>query len=191
MMSSPDGNGYGIVTSFGRLFSYGDFPSDGDVSNLTLSAPIVAAVARPTGGGYWFGATDGGVFAFGGAPFLGAPWAGLHSTCHIVGMTGDGHRTGLLARRRRRWHLRLRRCRLLRLHGRQTAQRAGGGHAATPSGLGYWLVAADGGIFAFGDAPFYGSMGGQPPTAMVAMAATAEAGGYWLAGGRRRHLRLR
>jgi ribosomal protein L24E len=28
-------------------------------------------------------------------------------------------------------------------------------------GAGYWLVASDGGIFAF-DAPFRGSMGGQP-----------------------------
>ena len=31
--------------------------------------------------------------------------------------------------------------------------------AATPDGNGYWEVAADGGIFAFG-APFYGSRGG-------------------------------
>ena len=36
------------------------------------------------------------------------------------------------------------------------------GMAATPDGKGYWLVAADGGIFAFGDARFYGSTG-QPP----------------------------
>ncbi len=35
------------------------------------------------------------------------------------------------------------------------------GMAVTPDGAGYWLVAADGGIFAFGDAPFFGSMGGQ------------------------------
>jgi hypothetical protein len=28
------------------------------------------------------------------------------------------------------------------------------------SPTGYWLVASDGGIFAFGDAPFRGSMGG-------------------------------
>jgi hypothetical protein len=37
-------------------------------------------------------------------------------------------------------------------------------------GIGYWLVASDGGIFAF-DAPFKGSMGGQklnkPVTGMV------------------------
>ncbi len=32
--------------------------------------------------------------------------------------------------------------------------------AATPDGRGYWLVASDGGIFTFGDAPFYGSAGG-------------------------------
>ncbi len=34
------------------------------------------------------------------------------------------------------------------------------GMAATPDGQGYWLVASDGGIFAFGDAAFYGSTGG-------------------------------
>ena len=33
---------------------------------------------------------------------------------------------------------------------------------STPSGLGYWLAAADGGVFAFGDAGFLGSMGGTP-----------------------------
>ncbi len=32
--------------------------------------------------------------------------------------------------------------------------------AATPSGNGYRLVASDGGIFAFGDAGFFGSTGG-------------------------------
>ncbi len=31
--------------------------------------------------------------------------------------------------------------------------------AATPDGLGYWLVASDGGIFSYGDAAFYGSTG--------------------------------
>ena len=45
--------------------------------------------------------------------------------------------------------------------------------AATPDGGGYWLVAADGGIFSFGDAPFSGSTGGIPLSApIVAMAPT-------------------
>jgi peptidoglycan/xylan/chitin deacetylase (PgdA/CDA1 family) len=53
--------------------------------------------------------------------------------------------------------------------------------AATPSGKGYWLVASDGGIFAFGDAPFLGSMGGQPLNRPVfGMAATPSGTGYWL-----------
>ncbi len=55
------------------------------------------------------------------------------------------------------------------------------GVAATPDGGGYWLVASDGGVFAFGDARFSGSMGGvhlsQP---VVGMAATPDGGGYWL-----------
>jgi hypothetical protein len=32
--------------------------------------------------------------------------------------------------------------------------------APTPDGGGYWLVASDGGVFSFGDAPFEGSTGG-------------------------------
>ena len=32
------------------------------------------------------------------------------------------------------------------------------GIAATPTGKGYWLVAADGGVFAFGDAQFFGNV---------------------------------
>ncbi|HXA32385.1 MAG TPA: choice-of-anchor Q domain-containing protein, partial [Acidimicrobiales bacterium] len=46
---------------------------------------------------------------------------------------------------------------------------------------GYWLVAADGGIFAFGDAGFFGSQGGQPLNKpVVGMASTPDGKGYWL-----------
>ena len=56
------------------------------------------------------------------------------------------------------------------------------GLAATPSGAGYWLVAADGGVFAFGDARFAGSTGAlrlaQP---IVGLAPSAHpSAGYWL-----------
>ena len=33
------------------------------------------------------------------------------------------------------------------------------GMAAGPNGKGYWTVAADGGVFSFGSAPFHGSTG--------------------------------
>jgi hypothetical protein len=52
--------------------------------------------------------------------------------------------------------------------------------AGTADGRGYWLVAADGGLFAFGDAGFFGSMGGKALNApMVGMAATPDGRGYW------------
>ena len=35
------------------------------------------------------------------------------------------------------------------------------GITPTPDGRGYWEVAFDGGVFAFGDATFHGSMGGR------------------------------
>ena len=55
------------------------------------------------------------------------------------------------------------------------------GMATTPDGKGYWLVAADGGVFAYGDAGFYGSMGGRVLAAgVVGMAATPDGKGYWL-----------
>ena len=54
------------------------------------------------------------------------------------------------------------------------------GIAATPSGNGYWTVAADGGIFSYGGAAFAGSMGGTRLNAsMVGMAATPSGNGYW------------
>jgi hypothetical protein len=41
-------------------------------------------------------------------------------------------------------------------------------------------VASDGGIFAFGDAGYYGSMGGKPlDRPVVGIASTPNGGGYW------------
>ena len=53
--------------------------------------------------------------------------------------------------------------------------------ATTPSGGGYWEVASDGGIFTFGDASFFGSIGANALNRpVVAMAATPTGAGYWL-----------
>ncbi|MGH9281435.1 MAG: SpoIID/LytB domain-containing protein [Acidimicrobiales bacterium] len=57
----------------------------------------------------------------------------------------------------------------------QVTNNASGGVA------GYWVVAADGGIFSFGAARFWGSMGGKKLNAPVlGMAATPAGNGYWL-----------
>ncbi|MEO6121453.1 MAG: L,D-transpeptidase family protein, partial [Acidimicrobiales bacterium] len=59
--------------------------------------------------------------------------------------------------------------------------------AATPTGRGYWLAAADGGVFAFGDASFVGDAratvgAGREVAAMAAAPADdAAPAGYWLA----------
>ncbi|MGH9298370.1 MAG: hypothetical protein ACRDZT_00460, partial [Acidimicrobiales bacterium] len=57
------------------------------------------------------------------------------------------------------------------------------GMAVTPTGGGYWLVAADGGVFSYGNARFYGSLGGKIHTAahdIVSIVATVDGKGYWL-----------
>ena len=52
----------------------------------------------------------------------------------------------------------------------------------TPDGGGYWLVGADGGVFAFGDATFYGSLANTHlARPIVAAIPTPGGGGYWLA----------
>ncbi|MGH9011001.1 MAG: hypothetical protein ACRDYF_14300, partial [Acidimicrobiia bacterium] len=58
---------------------------------------------------------------------------------------------------------------------------AAGLPVAEPTRSGYWAVASDGGIFAFGDAAFYGSTGAiSLNRPIVGMAATPSGKGYWL-----------
>jgi hypothetical protein len=53
--------------------------------------------------------------------------------------------------------------------------------AADPAGDGYWLVAADGGVFAYGAARFYGSAGSYDLYApIVGITPTPDGAGYWL-----------
>ncbi len=54
------------------------------------------------------------------------------------------------------------------------------GMAPTFDGAGYWMVGSDGGVFASGDAGFYGSTGNlRLNKPVVGMAATPDGKGYW------------
>ena len=53
--------------------------------------------------------------------------------------------------------------------------------AKTGNGSGYWVASADGGVFAFGTAKFYGSMAAKPIKAPITgIVATSDDKGYWL-----------
>ena len=60
------------------------------------------------------------------------------------------------------------------------------GIAPTPDDKGYWIASTDGGVFAFGDAGFYGSVPGvlKPGQSLnqpvVGIASTPDGEGYWL-----------
>jgi len=127
-------------------------------------------------------AADGGIFSFGDAKFFGS-MGGSHLNAPITGMaasaTGNGYwmvgRTG---------SVQLRRCQFYGSMGGPPST-IGGGMAASPGGLGYVMVATDGGVFAFGNAGFYGSLGGGyggtvrgAPIAGIAL--SPDAAGYWL-----------
>ena len=57
------------------------------------------------------------------------------------------------------------------------------GVAPTPDGNGYWLAGADGGVFSYGDARFFGSMAGHALNKpIVGIVASADGNGYWLIG---------
>jgi hypothetical protein len=144
------------------------------------TATIVHLAPPPSFSGYWFVASDGGIFAFGHAAFHGSTGA-LHLNKPIVGMAptpnGGGYWLvasdgGLFA---------FGNARFFGSTGALHLNKPIVGMAATPDGRGYWLVASDGGLFAFGDARFFGSTGGlHLNKPIVAMATTPDGGGYWL-----------
>jgi hypothetical protein len=100
---APSGRGYWLVGTDGGVFAFGDAPFYGSTGNLRLNKPIVGMAPTPLslgtpqapgGKGYWFVASDGGVFAFGDAPFYGST-GNLRQNKPIVGMaptpTGKGY----------------------------------------------------------------------------------------------------
>lgn len=123
-----------------------------DPSGHVLNGPGVGCAITPSGKGYWFVTSDGGVFTHGDAAFKGSAGAEkLPAGKTIIGIaaapTGAGYWLagedgGVFS------------------YGVPFYGSMGGKHINKPivsivtshGGKGYWLVGSDGGIFAFGDA---------------------------------------
>ena len=148
---------------------------------MRSSQPVNGIAPTKTGNGYWFVAWDGGVFGFGDARFYGST-GNRRLNAPVDGMAATPTRQGLLARRVRRRHLRLRRRALLRLDGQHPpCARRSSAWRRSPSGKGYWLVASDGGVFGFGDAHFLGSAASTPRRRRSSESSRRAHGqGYWI-----------
>jgi hypothetical protein len=150
---------------------------------MRLNKPIVGMAATPSGAGYWLVASDGGIFAFGDAPFKGSTGA-MALNKPIVGMaptrTGQGYWLvasdgGIFA---------FGDAGFAGSTGNLNLVRPITVMAATSGGRGYWLTASDGGLFAFGDARFLGAARDRIATpeagrGVIGVVATKSGGGYW------------
>ena len=121
--------------------------------------------ARPRAG-YWLVGSDGGIFSFGAADFYGS-MGGIPLQRPVVGITPSASRHRVLARRLRRRHLQLRYSSYYGSIPGVGLHPAGSGlpnslnapivgMVPSVTGHGYFMVASDGGVFAFGDAHFAG-----------------------------------
>jgi hypothetical protein len=168
LSATPTGAGYWVFTNRGRVIPFGDAPFLGDMSAAVLNGPVLDSVATPSGRGYYLVAADGGIFAFGDARFAGS-MGGRALNAPVRSLVPDGDGSGY-------W--------LVASDGGVFAFDApfrgsmGGRTLNGPVqgmvryGDGYVMVGGDGGVFAFSDRPFSGSLGARPPASpVVAVAA--------------------
>ena len=78
---TPTGAGAYVLLDSGAVVAVGDAHHAGDLSTIgqRWTTPAAAITAMPSGTGYVVSARDGGLFAFGGAPYLGS-FAGSQAT---------------------------------------------------------------------------------------------------------------
>jgi hypothetical protein len=147
-------------------------PGTGGAATSKTAAHTVSA--------YWLVASDGGIFAFGGAGFYGST-GGIHLNQPVVGMAGTPTSHGYWLVAADGGIFAFGDAHFYGSAGSLRLNRPVVGMTAAGILPGYWMVASDGGIFSYGAAHFYGSMGGQHLNQpIVGMAATPDGGGYWL-----------
>ncbi len=176
-------------------------------TRVTAAWPITSIAAGSNGKGYLVAAEDGGIFNFGGAAFEGNTYtdgltglSGAHPlNAPIVGMAAEPGGTGywLVAKDGGVFNFGGAKFAgstysygITGLSGAHPLNAPIVGIIPTPNGGGYWLIAADGGVFDFGNAKFYGStysqghtgLGGSNPISgrIVGGVATPSGNGYWL-----------
>ena len=145
-------------------------------------APRAMAAAEAAGDGYWLVGADGGVFAFGGAPFLGSAAGVSHHPVVDIAKTRTGRGYWLAATDGGVFSFGD-----ARFFGSLAGRPVGAGQtvvamaAATLFGDGYYLVTAAGGVYTFGAAPFFGAPASGPvPHPIVDFGLTPSGHGYWL-----------
>ena len=159
------------VTADGLLIAIGD-------TSVAGHAPTHSAVGvvQPPCGGMLVAAADGGVFAYGGARFLGS-LAGIALAAPVVAIastpSGRGYWMaaadgGIFAFGDAGFHGSL---------GAIRIESPIVDFAVTPTGRGYWLLAADGQVYSLGDAIHRGAVSDDAST-MVALSPIAD--GYVL-----------
>ncbi len=165
-----------------------DNTSGTGAADLPLALQAVSSGAVPRDSvGYWLVASDGGLFAFGDAPFLGST-GDIRLNSPIVGMartpSGRGYWMvaadgGIFAFGDAGFY------------GSAAGEALGApvvGMVPTPSGQGYWLVTSRGRVRSYGDAVWWGDASGMslkaPIVGMATVRSRDDAGqdGYWLVG---------
>ncbi len=193
-IASDTGAVSGTPPSGTTSFSYSVVAEDG-VGSPATAGPFNVSVSADTGGsghGYWLVGADGGIFSFGSAGFYGStgsftlqrPVVGISPTRDRKGywlVASDG---GIFAFGDSGYFGSLPGL------GFSPAGSDGPHPLAAPivamvpsaDGAGYFMVASDGGVFAFGDARFAGSCPGIGGCAGPAVAVMPDAtgNGYWL-----------
>jgi hypothetical protein len=158
-------------------------PTAPTTSTTSTTISTTTTTTAPSGPqqGYTEVASDGGIFAFGKAPFFGST-GNIKLNKPIVGMTWTRSGKGYYLVASDGGVFAFGDAAFLGSTGNTRLNSPVVGMRVTPSGKGYYLVASDGGIFSFGDATFRGSTGAiKLNKPIVGMAVTPSGQGYWLA----------
>jgi hypothetical protein len=181
----------GILRSIEDAYRLSYLGDAADAANGTIDS-LLSGTSQQSGSGYWLVGSDGGIFSFGAAQFYGStgalklqrPAVGITPTSNDGGywlVASDG---GIFSFGNALFYGSVPGLGLSPA-GSSNAKRLNApivGMVPSKDGRGYFMVAADGGVFTFGDAKFAGScpgIGGCSGTA-VAVMPDASGNGYWL-----------